>query len=269
MDIDIEGATEALFADSAVEEQPVSDTPVEAVPVQEQVVEDSFTGLDPTNLPDDLQALYKNMQADYTRKTQELSEQRKLFSQFDEYGINPEDALNAIGFLQRLDSDPEFAWEFANHLSPQMEQPMPAQTQTDGVVPNNGEGYDNLPPELAQELNDMREFRNQMLEAQQNQLMIEELNQEEAQIRAQYQHYTDDDIERIYNLAYSTEGDLLAAQQIYHQMEQGILNKYLASKQVPMGATSPGGAPASVPGKEFASLDDAHKAAMEAVRNLQ
>lgn len=264
MDIDMDGAADALLSEAAGIEQPVANTPD-----VEHVSEDSFTGLDPNNLPEDLQPLYKNMQADYTRKTQELAEQRRLFSQFDEYGINPEDALNAVGFLMRLDQDPEFAQEYARHLAPQMESPMTGQVQTDGVVSDNGEGYGNLPPELAQELSEMREFREQMYEAQINQEMMFELEQEEAQIRTQFDHYTDDDIERIYGLAYSTEGDLLAAQQIYQEMEQGILNKYLGSKQIPLGATSPSGAPASVPGKAFANLDDAHKAALEVVRNLQ
>jgi hypothetical protein len=52
-------------------------------------------------------------------------------------------------------------------------------------------------------------------------------------------------------------------------MEQSILNKYLQSKQVPQGITSPSGGPASVPGRSFANLDEAHKAAMERLRNLQ
>ena len=72
-----------------------------------------------------------------------------------------------------------------------------------------------------------------------------------------------------YNLAFATDGDLLAAQALYNEMEQGVLNKYLQSKQIPMGMTSPGGVPASMPPKDFGSIDDAHKAAMEIVRNLQ
>lgn len=265
MDIDIEGAAEALVGtDAAVEEQPVDSTPV-----VEQAIEDSFTGLDPTGLPEDLQPLYKNMQADYTRKTQELAEQRKQFSQFDEYGIDPNYALEAVGFIARLESDPQFAAEVMAQLSPSNEQPMVAQQSNQDGVPNNEEGYDSLPPALMQELEQMRAFRSEMQEAQVHQQMIQELEVEEAQIRSQYPHYNDDDIERIYGLANATDGDLLAAQEIYNQMEQGVLNKYLQSKQVPLGATSPGGAPASVPGQAFASLDDAHKAALEAVRNLQ
>jgi hypothetical protein len=265
VDIDIEGAAEALMGGDDV----VEDTPVESTPVEEQAVEESFTGLDPSNLPEDLQPLYKNMQADYTRKTQEIAEARKVFEQFNEYGIDPNYALEAVGFLHRLDTDPEFAREVANHLSPTQEQPVAAQQNSEDVVPNNGGDYANLPPELAAELEQMRAFRSEMMEAQEQSEMMAELEAEEAQIRAQYTHYTDDDIERIYNLAYSTDGDLLAAQEIYHQMEQGVLNKYLQSKQVPLGATSPGGAPASVPGQSFANLDDAHKAALEVVRNLQ
>ena len=41
------------------------------------MTDDIFGGVDPEKLPDDLKKLYKNMQADYTRKTQELAEHRK------------------------------------------------------------------------------------------------------------------------------------------------------------------------------------------------
>lgn len=265
MDIDIDGAAEALMGGNDV----VEDTPINETPMEEQVVEESFTGLDPSNLPEDLQPLYKNMQADYTRKTQEIAEARKVFEQFNEYGIDPNYALEAVGFLHRLDNDPAFAAEVASHLAPQREQPMVAQPINEDVVPNNTEDYGNLPPALAAELEQMRAFRAEMIESQEQSQMMAELEVEEAQIRAQYSHYNDDDIERIYNLAYSTDGDLFAAQEIYHSMEQSVLNKYLQSKQVPLGATSPGGAPASTPGQSFASLDDAHKAALEVVRNLQ
>ena len=264
MDIDIEGAMDALVPDEVGGDTPVIDTPI-----VEQVVEESFTGLDPVNLPEDLQPLYKNMQADYTRKTQEIAEQRKLYQQFDEHGIDPNYALEAVGFLQRLDNDPAFAAEVASHLAPQQEYPVPAQQPSVDVVPNNGEGYANLPPELQAELESMREFRTQMNEQAQHSEMIAELEGEEAQIRAQYTHYNDSDIDHIYSLAYATDGDLLAAQQMYHELEQGVLNKYLQSKQIPLGATSPTGGPASMPGKSHLSIDDAHKAAMELVRNFQ
>lgn len=268
MDVDIEGATDALFTegDAVADNPPVDGTPV----VEEQAVveESGFTGIDPSVLPEDMQAVYKSMQADYTRKTQEIAEARKVFQQFDEYGIDANYALEAVGFLQRLDNDPAFAAEVARHLAPQQEQPMAAQ-QPMAEDSNNGEGYDDLPPALQDELKQIREFRQEMVAAQEQAKMEAELEAEESQIRAQYPHYTDSDIEHIYTLAHATDGDLLAAQQMYHTMEQGMLNKYLQSKNVPVGATSPNGMPASVPTSSFASVDDAHKAAMEVVRNLQ
>ena len=38
---------------------------------------DAFTGIDPNSLPPDLQTLYKSMQADYTKKTQEVASKSK------------------------------------------------------------------------------------------------------------------------------------------------------------------------------------------------
>jgi hypothetical protein len=265
VDIDMEGAINALVADDV----PVMDTPMDNTPDVEQVVEESFTGLDPSSLPEDLQLYYKNMQADYTRKTQEIAEQRKQYQQLTEYGIDPNYALEAVGFLQRLDDDPAFAADVARQLAPQQEYPMTVQQPSEGSIPNDSGDYGNLSPDLQAELQAMREFRSSFNEQQQEQAMLGELQQEETYIRAQYPHYNDTDIENIYQVAHATDGDLLAAQEVYTSMEQSILNKYLQSKQIPQGITSPNSGPASVPGKSFANLDEAHKAAMEKLRNLQ
>lgn len=286
MDIDMEGALEALTADmDVVDDNPVVEAPVdsadgvEASAVADAVVPDagednldggSFTGLDPSVLPEDLQAVYKSMQADYTRKTQEIAEARKQFEAFSNNGIDPNAALEAVGFIQRLDTDPAFQMQVLNHLSSLHEQPKTGQPSVEESVPNSNQGdYSNLPPEIQQELEEMRQFRTSFAEQQEQFQMEQELELEESQIREAYPHYNDSDIENIYNLAFATEGDLLAAQQMYHSMEQNMLNKYLKSKQVPAGATSPSGGPVSVPPREFSSLDEAHKAAMERLRNLQ
>tara|TARA_R110000823_G_scaffold277831_2_gene396328 strand:- start:12652 stop:13449 length:798 start_codon:yes stop_codon:yes gene_type:complete len=265
VDIDMEGAVDALIADDV----PVVDTPVDDTPIVEQVVEESFTGLDPTSLPEDLQLYYKNMQADYTRKTQEIAEQRKQYQQLTESGIDPSYALEAVGFLQRLDDDPAFAADVARQLAPQQESPMTVQQPSEDSIPNDSGDYANLSPDLQAELQAMREFRSSFNEQQREQEMLSELQFEEQQIRAQYPHYNDTDIENIYQVAHATDGNLLAAQEVYTSMEQSILNKYLQSKQIPQGITSPSGGPASIPGASFASIDDAHKAAMEKLRNLQ
>lgn len=41
--------------------------------------EETFTSIDPQTLPEDLQKLYKSMQADYTRKTQDIASRRKEY----------------------------------------------------------------------------------------------------------------------------------------------------------------------------------------------
>ena len=44
---------------------------------REEPKQEAPTGIDPTKLPPELQAIYKEMQADYTRKTQDLADQRR------------------------------------------------------------------------------------------------------------------------------------------------------------------------------------------------
>ena len=46
-----------------------------------------------------------------------------------------------------------------------------------------------------------------------------------------------------------------------------LFRSYLESKQAPMGATPVPTGPSNTPPQQFKSLDEAHKAAMEAIRN--
>lgn len=48
--------------------------------------DDSFaTNFDPKNLPDELKPVYKQMQGDYTRKTQDIASQRKQYERVQQY----------------------------------------------------------------------------------------------------------------------------------------------------------------------------------------
>lgn len=65
---------------------------------------ESFTHIDPSTLPPDLQQLYRGMQGDYTRKTQEVASWRKVA---EEAGVeSPEQIREALTVYQRL-SDPQ------------------------------------------------------------------------------------------------------------------------------------------------------------------
>jgi hypothetical protein len=269
-EVNIDGAVEALSAelpdDYSVTEAVVSD---DVVVEDNQVEPESFTAFDPTVLPEDMQKVYKSMQADYTRKTQEVAELRRSYESFSEAGVDPNDALQAVGFLQQLNNDPEFAKQVAAEIQQNVGTPNVAQSSVvDTPNVNNDNSYENLPPQLAAELEEMRAFRNEMLAQQEQQELLSQLDSMEQTIRSTNPDYTDDDVEAIYSLAYATQGDLFAAQQQYHAIQQRLLGDYLQSKTVPQGATPAPSIPSSIPAKSFSNLDDAHKAAMERIRNI-
>jgi hypothetical protein len=268
-DIDITGATEALAGMLPSEDEfnvPVGSD--EVVVEDNQSEAESFTGFDPTVLPEDMQAVYKSMQADYTRKTQEVAELRRSYESFSEMGVDADTALQAVGFLQQLNSDPDFAKQIAAQIQQNVGTPDVAQSrETDTPSIDNKSDYDGLPPQLAMEIEEMRQFRENMMEQQAQQELLSELDTMEQTIRTTNPDYSDDDIEAIYSLAYATQGDLFAAQEQYHGIQQRLLGGYLQAKSVPHGATPAPSAPSSVPPKAFSNLDEAHKAAMERIRN--
>jgi hypothetical protein len=267
-DIDLDGALEALSEDLPDELEPADSSAMVEPVVEDNPDTESFTGFDPSTLPEDMQAVYRSMQADYTRKTQDLAEMRRNFESFSENGVDPNEALEAVSLWQRMNTDPEFASSVAQNIQARLEELGYANSSVTDSTPIDNNSYDGLPPELAQELEQMRQFRESFAQEQQHQQIMSELDAAEQTIRTTNPNYKDSDIEAIYSLAYSTDGDLMAAQQAYHQIQQNLLSGYLQQKTVPHGATPTPNAPSSIPAKEFSSLDEAHKAAMEAVRNI-
>jgi hypothetical protein len=228
---------------------------------------ESFTGFDPSLLPEDMQLVYKSMQADYTRKTQEIAELRRGFGTLSEQGVDPDVALQAVGFVQALNEDPEFALQIAEQIRQNAGTPDVSQPTVDTTSENNN-SYEGLPPQLAAELEEMRAFRENMLEFQAQQESLEELEAMENTIKTSNPHFTDEDMEVVYSLAYAHDGDLMAAAEQYQVMQQRMLGSYLQSKKVPHGATPAPTTPSSMPTPGFKNLEDAHKAALEAVRNI-
>jgi hypothetical protein len=268
-EIDIDSAAEALSSElpDSLNEEALIDS-------DEAIVEDNptdvepFTGFNPNDLPEDMQTVYKSMQADYTRKTQELAELRTKFGAFGEVEVDPEEAVRMVRFVQQLDSDPAFAKEFVSHVSNQLGIDDHNQTPV-MAEPIVSEDYGTLPDAVVRELEEMREFRHQMTEQQELQALEAELTVQEQTIRTSNPNFTDDDMDAVYTLAHATNGDLFAAADQYHAIQQRLLGNYLQSKQVPHGATRAPGGPSNIPSKDFGSnLDAAHKAAMEALRNI-
>lgn len=271
-DVDMSGAIEAL--QSELPESMDASTNLDESFVEDQAAGDveSFTGFNPSDLPEDLQSVYRSMQGDYTRKTQEIAELRRNYEQyeaFSESGVDPNYALQAADFYRKLDTDPSFAQQVVDNIQRNLGN-VGDEQQSIGDTSYNGdsvEGYDSLPPVLQQELAEMREFRNDMLFQQEQAETIAGYEYVEQGLRLSNPHYTDEDISSIYDLAYSTDGDLSVAADMYHSIQQRVMSGYLQSKQVPMGAQSVATGPASVPPRQFSSLDEAHKAATEMLRN--
>lgn len=265
-DIDMDGALDALSAE--LPDEGFDAVEADVTPVEDNPTTESFTGFDPSTLPEDMQQVYRSMQADYTRKTQEIAEARKQFEAFSQNGIDPNEALEAVSLWQRMNSDPDFAMSISQEIQSRLEELGYA---NDPVVEDTpiDSSYEGLPPEVARELQEMRSFREEMMQQQEQQQILMEIEAAEQTIRTTNPNYTDSDMDAIYSLAYSTNGDLMAAQEMYHQIQQNLLGSYLQAKTVPHGATPAPGGPSSVPPKDFGSnLDEAHKAAMEAVRNI-
>ena len=266
-DIDINGALEALESELPDEdylvEAPDSVDAVEGNPDVEP-----FTGFDPNLLPEDMQQVYKSMQADYTRKTQEIAELRRNYESFSENGVDPTEALEAVSLMQRLNNDPEFALGVAQEIQSRLEELGFSEQNVDDTPVVDNTSYEGLPPELQAELQQMRQFREEMMMQQQQQEILMGLEAAEQTIKTANPDYTDSDLEAIYSLAYSTDGDLLAAQEVYQGIQQRLLGSYLQAKSVPHGATPAPSAPSSTPHRDFTNLDEAHKAALEAVRNI-
>ena len=64
----------------------------------DQNKDDVFTNIDPATLDPELQGIYKSMQADYTRKTQQIAEMKK---DFDKKGTEFEGKLKNLGALEQ------------------------------------------------------------------------------------------------------------------------------------------------------------------------
>jgi len=273
-EIDIAGALSAMqeeLPDSYDGSSSVSDESV----VGDQPEGESFTGFNPSDLPEDLQAVYRSMQGDYTRKTQEIAELRRNYEQYDvfsENGVDPNYALQAADFYNRLDSDPNFARQvmesIQQNLGPVSAEQFNEISDTPYNVDNAG-GYDNIPVALQQELAEMRDFRDNMVAQQEHAELVANLEYVEKDIRLSNPHYTDDDMSSIYDLAYSTNGDLQAAAEVFHGIQQRVMSDYLQSKRVPEGVQFVPSGPSTSASREFNTLDDAHKAAMEFLRNSQ
>lgn len=257
---------------------------------QETSVEDTFTAVDPDTLPPELQPIYKSLQADYTRKTQQVAEARR---QLEQYGdpSEIEQAVQLYESLQNPQSWPQLYEELKTELkkmgytdaeaSQAASQEVQAQQQAtqspidftninDPELQPFAEAYKQLQGEVERMKSELSAEREQERQAQLQQSLIGELQRQENLIRQENPSYTDDDVNAIYELASYHNGNLIQAQQRYEDIVTGHLARYVASKQSAAQGSQPlsGGGTQTTEPQTFETLDDAHKAAMEHIRQL-
>jgi hypothetical protein len=193
-----------------------------------------------------IEAAYKGFQSDYTRGMQQIAPWRQLA----ETGVDPAVAAQSLEFVQALETDPDFVRVVHRQLSQALEAAglSPAQASDEAARQiQSGEAFqeDNegdLSP-LQREVAELREWREQMETQQVQHTMMAELQRSEMAIRQANETYTDQDIERVYELAFAHGGDLHAAAKSYETLRQSFISGYVDQK----GAASAGIPSAAVP----------------------
>lgn len=255
-------------------------------PVAEEAAEPSDTfaeKFDPNALPPELMPGYKLMQAEFTRKMQQLAEERKQFEPLAELG-DPEE-LQAARELYTSLQDPSTWPELHAALTAQMEAhgltpaeaaaaateaiQEEAQAPAPSGVPAALEALVKEDPELAplaqlvtglqaelQQLKQGQAAREQAeREEQINNAMLAEVNRQEAVLRSANKDYDDRDIQVIAKHSAYHDGNLIDAQKELEEYVSYRLARALSLKEsVPMVPPAPA-APAPAESEETSSDD--------------
>lgn len=257
--------------------------------------EDSFTDrFDPNSLPPELQTAYKLMQADYTRKRQADSEALRRMSQYEGVDLDTAVALlSRVGDPQSLSS---FIQEASQYLVDQglaefdtgeAPAPAPATQQQQTSLPEALQSL-SADPEMApiveavqamqQQLDGFRSESEQRLAAERQETQwlqtLGELQRQENVLRTDNPHYSDQDINSIYQIASYFDGNLFQAQEAYEADFARRLGSYLKAKDgVPAGAV-PAGLPTpqgtgDAPEFDPTDMKQAHAAALDFLKVLE
>lgn len=162
-----------------------------------------------------LRAREREMQADYTRKTQEIAEQRR-------------EAEQAMQFLTALNSDPDFAFQVLNHLQSNLATAGYQVAPDEYEVDEYGEYEEPNPYE--QEISELRQWKDQMQQEWLEANLAAQLDRQLSTIQAQHPDWSEQDMQAVVDLGYATNGDLMAASEQYQAMQDAILARYLEKK---------------------------------------
>jgi len=253
---------------------------------------DTFDGgqFNPDTLAPELQDGWKQLQAAYTRKTQEVAAQRAQLEQFGDLNQVAQ-AAELIRTLQDPQALTQFHAELTRELEAQgfttVQASAEAARQLEQATTPAGNGLSDQLARLAQEYPDLAPLieqgsqvsqlqarldqfeaeRNARMESEQlayqQMALAGELQRQEMAIRQSNPNYQQSDIDAVYELSAFFDGNLLQAQQRYEQMGNALLERYLATKAAPSGISPDAGATVTsheVP--KISDLDQGLKAAL-------
>lgn len=196
--------------------------------------EDSFTRIDPSTLPPELQPIYRSLQGDYTRKTQEAAPWRTLG---EELGVSSPDEIRQAAELYTYLQDPANLTDFAQRLNAQLG----IDPGAPGAVAGQPDPYgmDDLEEDSpVRQLQSRIDSLESQLQGRQQQdaaermqwALVGEIQREEALLAQENPHYTDEDWDAIYGLAPAFEGDLIQTRNALEEFASHRLAQYLGQK---------------------------------------
>lgn len=288
------------------ETEEVEEEVEETDPEASEAPEDTFDGgqFNPDELPEELRPGWRQLQAAFTRKTQELASQLREVEAFQGLGVDAETAGHAVDLYSRI-NDPSNWLALYEQLGQAMEQngievpgpaaaPATASTAAPGVDDAQLDALVEADPDLAPLIATIRAQRAELSkvdtlqarldavdaervaaaeEAQQQRLYAQELQRiqaEEAQIREAFPSYQQEDVDLVYEMSSFHNGDLVTAQQRLESYVQSRIDNALSGKSRPKtAAAKPAPTTKKTEPKAPETIRDVEEEAVEHLRALQ
>lgn len=246
-------------------ETPTPEATEAPAPVADNTLDWSLDGVDISKLqeilnPTELAALKSGVlrQADYTRKTQEVSEQRKALGDLD-----PVQARQAVEFVGRFENEPDFRKEVIDFLAEQEQaSTTPTGTRLDG-------GNDS---ELAKKVAEL-ETKLQTREEQEQAFELERaweqyIEKGKADVLKLHPEYSADDIDDVLRFAGAHDWNMLKGAEDYEAYNNRVINRWAKAKDGVSKYLAPSGGTIPNESKKI-TWDNAESAATEYVRRAE